>query len=72
MRRIPITAAKRIAEEYGARQVVIWAFGDTGQHVTTYGVSVEDCTAAAVAGNHVKKAAGWPSSLCNEVPARAK
>jgi hypothetical protein len=72
MKRIPIAAARRIAKDYGATQVVIWAFGPGGQHVTTYGVSLEDCNLAAIAGNHVKKAAGWPLKKCDAVPSRVK
>ena len=72
-RRIPISDAKRIAQAYGYDQVVVWAWDKTGgsQHVTTYGKTVFDCEQAAVAGNNVKRAAGWPESECNAKPARA-
>jgi hypothetical protein len=80
LKRIPIAAAKRIAEEYGYDQVVIFArkvesapgFGDGGEHVTTFGKTVADCDVAARMGNHLKRVVGWPEERCNAVPARMK
>jgi hypothetical protein len=79
-RSIPIAAAKRIAEEYGFDQVVIFArkvdtepgLGDGGEHVTTYGKSVADCDVAARMGNHLKRVIGWPESKCQDKPARVR
>lgn len=73
-RRIPVSDAKRIADAHGYDQVVIWAWDKRSgnQHVTTYGRSVPDCEQAAIAGNNVKRAAGWPESECKSVPARAR
>lgn len=66
MRSIPITAAKHIAEEYGYDQVIIYArkVGDDpephGEHMTTYGVNREHCSAAAKIGDFLKyKIMGW-------------
>ena len=65
MKRIPITAAKRIAEEYGYDQVLIYArkVGESpdphGEHVTTYGVNRVHCAAMAKIGNYLKKLMGW-------------
>jgi len=72
-RRIPIEAAKDIADKYGQNQVVIVTFDkSTGlTHVVTYGKSVEECAEAAQGGNFVKRALGWPESLCNAKPKRA-
>lgn len=73
-KRIPISAAKRIADEYGQSHVVIVTFDkDAGgtAHVVTYGRTVEECAQAALGGNFVKKALGWPESACHAVPARA-
>jgi hypothetical protein len=72
--RIPIIAAKRIADEYGQNQVVLVTFdkSDGTTHVVTYGKSVEECAQAAQGGNFVKRALGWPESLCNAKSARAR
>lgn len=73
--RIPIAAAKRIAEEYGYDQVVIFARNWRNQnreHVTTYGKTVEDCDVAARMGNHLKRVVGWPESKCQDKPARIR
>lgn len=65
MRPIPVSAAKRIAQEYGYDQVVVIArrVGEApdphGEHVTTYGVSEEHCRSAAMQGNALKKFTGW-------------
>jgi hypothetical protein len=66
MKRIPITAAQRIAEQYGYDQVVIIArkVGEDsnphGEHVTTYGVDKANCDVAARIGNFLKyKIMGW-------------
>jgi len=65
MKRIPITAAKRIAEEYGYDQVLIYArkVGESpdphGEHVTTYGVNRVHCSAMAKIGNYLKKVMRW-------------
>ena len=66
MKRIPISAAGRIAEEYGYDQVVIIArkVGDDpdphGEHVTTYGVDKTHCAVAARIGDFLKfKVLGW-------------
>ncbi len=62
--RIPIAAAKRIAQEYGYDQVVIIAraVGD-GEHVTTYGVNKAHCDVAARTGDFLKfKVMGWISA----------
>lgn len=55
MKRIPITAAKAIAERYGYDQVVIVARSvGNGEHVTTYGTSKVHCDIAARIGDHLK------------------
>lgn len=63
MKRIPITAAKRIANEYGYDQVMIYArkVGDEGgEHMTTYGVDKANCSAMAKIGDFLKyKVMGW-------------
>ena len=66
MKRIPISAAQRIAKDYGYDQVIIYArvCHDSpephGEHMTTYGRNKEHCVAAAKIGNFLKyKIMGW-------------
>ncbi len=61
MKRIPIAAAQRIAEQYGYDQVVIIARKvGLGEHVTTYGIDKANCAVAARIGNFIKhKIMGW-------------
>lgn len=50
MKDIPIVAARDIAEKYGYDQVMIYArkVGEAGgEHMTTYGVTKQHCTAMA-------------------------
>ncbi|RUQ90277.1 hypothetical protein ELZ20_15400 [Brucella abortus] len=61
---VPISAAKRIAKDYGYDQVVVIArrVGEAdephGEHVTTYGVDRAHC---ARMGDHLKyNVMGWP------------
>jgi hypothetical protein len=68
MKRIPISAAKRIADDYGYDQVIIIArrvaSGDDngGEHVTTYGRTKMHCAVAASIGAFLKyKVMGWKS-----------
>ena len=64
MKRIPITAAQRVAEQYDYDQVVVIArkVGEGGgEHVTTYGVDKANCAVAARIGDFIKhKIMGWP------------
>ena len=60
--RIPISAAKRIAKDYGYEQVVIYArsTGDNGrEHMTTYGVDKAHCLIAARMGETLQRFMGW-------------
>lgn len=67
MKPIPISAAKRIAKEYGYDQIVIVARkvgDDGGEHVTTYGIDAAHCEVAARIGTTLKHhLMGWPSAL---------
>ena len=61
MKRIPISAAQKIAETYDYDQVVIMArkVGE-GEHGTTYGVNKLHCAVAAKIGDFLKyKVMGW-------------
>lgn len=65
MKRIPISAARRIADEYDYDQVIVIARKvgeDGGEHVTTYGRNKENCGVAAHIGNYIKhKIMDWPN-----------
>lgn len=69
---VPIAAAKRIAKEYDKDQVIIvtWDEEFKKMHVTTYGKTISDCDAAAIGGNFVKAALGFPEDLCSFKPSR--
>ena len=55
MKPIPISAARRVAEQYGYDQVVIVARKvNGGEHCTTYGVDKANCDVAARIGNFFK------------------
>lgn len=74
VKRIPISAAKEIADKYEQNQVIIVTFdkSENRTHVVTYGKTIEECKQAAQGGNFVKKALGWPDSLCHDKPTRSK
>lgn len=66
MKAIPISVAKAIANKYGYDQVIVFArkVGEDpdphGEHMTTYGVTVEHCKVAAKIGDFLKyKIMGW-------------
>lgn len=60
MKRIPISAAKHIADEYDYDQVVIYARNiNDGEHMTTYGRTKQHCSIAARMGDVLKKFMGW-------------
>lgn len=66
MKSIPISAAKRIANDYGYDQVIIIARRchdspePQGDHCTTYGRNKAHCGAAAKIGDFLKfKVMGW-------------
>ena len=69
--RVPIAAAKGVARSYGLRQVILAAWDGERTHVVTFGVSIEDCDQAALGGNKIKKALGWPEDA-NCLPSRVK
>lgn len=62
-KRIPISAAKEIADKYGYDQVMIYVrkVGDNGgEHMTTYGVNKINCDAMAKIANFLQtKIMGW-------------
>jgi hypothetical protein len=60
---IPISSAKKFAEEHSLRHVIICAWDGKLSHIVTYGYSVEECAQAAEGGNRIKNLLGWPESL---------
>lgn len=48
-RRIPIAAAKEVAEKYDLSQVLLLGYDGKRAHVVTYGKTKADCAAAAKA-----------------------
>lgn len=61
MKKIPISAARKIAEAYGYDQVIIVARAvGEGEHCTTYGRDKAHCDVAARCGDFLKyKVMGW-------------
>lgn len=62
MERIPIRAARNIADRYGYEQIVIYGrrTGEKGgEHMTTYGVNRQHCDVADRIGQTLKRWMGW-------------
>lgn len=72
MENIKISDAKRISEKSGFPEIVIFGYDpESGsQHVTTYGKTKLQCNDAAKAGNHLKRALGWPEKDCHAKPSK--
>lgn len=71
MQEIKIRTAKGIADECGYDGVIILGFSNThGQHVTTYGKTVQDSKCMAEMGNHMKEEMEWPAELCHAEPTK--
>lgn len=67
---IEIPEAEALGQAHGLHQIVIWQFREgVSQHVTTWGEPLRHSLLAAEAGNHVKRAAGWPENYCQDLPA---
>jgi hypothetical protein len=49
MKRIPISAAKKVAEQCGLKQCLLIGWDGENAHVVTYGATKADCDAAAKA-----------------------
>ena len=71
-KRVPIKAAKEIAEKYGLTQVILTAWDGQLMHVVTYGTTLEQCEQAAIGGNKIKRWLGFPKEMCDDVPTRIK
>lgn len=59
VKRIPIAAAREVAERYGLKQVLLIGYDGERVHVVTYGRTKADCDAAAKAQDfwqgHIKE-----------------
>ena len=62
-KRIPINQAKAFAIANDLKQVIICGWDGSKTHIVTYGDTIEACDQAAVGGNKIKKALGWPTNL---------
>ncbi len=69
-KRVPIKAAKQIAEQHSCRQVIVMAWDGERTHIVTYGKGKDDCAQAAAGGNMLKQKWGWPE--CNDQPSRMR
>lgn len=68
-KRIPIAAARRIAEAYGYDQVVVYArkVGDAGgEHMTTYGTTPTHCGIAARMAAKLQEFMGWNATTTKD------
>lgn len=63
---VPVSAASRIAKAYAKDQVIVvtWDGAHGKEHVTTYGRNVWQCQQAALGGDKIKRALGWPPDQC--------
>lgn len=69
MKNMPISKAKEIREELGLTHIVIFGVDEDGnQYVATHGLSDQNAREAAIAGNKLKTALGWPENLCKDKP----
>jgi hypothetical protein len=70
MKRLPIKAAKDIAEKYNQNQVLLvtWDAADGRVHTVTYGRTIVDCEQAAIGMNKFRQYLGIAPAL----PARIK
>lgn len=67
--KISIDQAKQIREAIGATRVVVFATdADNDMCVATHGETRINSKEAAIAGNKLKSALGWPESLCRSKP----
>lgn len=65
MSSIPVSAAAAIAKQYKQKQVIVVTWDGSTTHIATYGIDKEQCRQAAIGGNKVQEALGWPVELRN-------
>lgn len=71
-KRVPIKTAREIGKQHGLSQVILLGWDGERTHVVTWGNTVEDCDQAALGGDRVKEALGWPAGLLGDKPSRVK
>lgn len=69
--RIPPEQLEAFARELGLNQAILVGWAPEGTtHVVTWGCSLTDSAQAAQGGNFVKKALGFPETLCRALSPR--
>ena len=68
--RLPIAAAEHVARTHDFLQVIVLAWDGYQTCVATYGTTAEQSAQAAEGGNRIKRALGWPESLCRAESAK--
>lgn len=70
--KIKIEEAKRLALELGYSEIIIYGYDENSgiEHVTTYGITKDNCKNAANKGNKIKRTLGWSEEYCNAKPTK--
>lgn len=71
VKRVSIAATKKFAQDHGYDQIIIVAYNEDMQSVSTWGKSIAGCKNAADGGNAIKRLLGWPEDKIGAVPKRA-
>ena len=69
---IPVAVAQEIADRFGLKQVIIMTWDGETQRCVTYGASVVDADQAALGGDRIKQALGWPEQTMGHLPPRVQ
>lgn len=71
---IPVSECAKIGKNLGYDQVIIVAWDGTSgiTSVATWGKNPAQCDQAALGGNMVKTALGWPEDECQLMPIRSQ
>ncbi|MFN3582948.1 hypothetical protein [Phenylobacterium sp.] len=64
-KRVPISAAKALADAQGLRQVVVLGFDGERIHVVSYGVTKADCAHAAKSATWAMSALTSPTAIAD-------
>ena len=71
-KKIPVSAAQGVADAYGLRQVILMCWDGQESYCVTYGMTVLDADQAALGGDRIKQALGWPLSTIGHLPSRVE
>lgn len=69
---LPVSCAQTISDLHGQQQVIVVTWDGRQTHCVTYGASLQDSDQAALGGDRLKTAMGWPESLKGMLPVRVK